>query len=172
MWACVQVASQHGSIIIVLWTAAKIAILWKQSLKRPTRTMPLSMELFYLNRFKRLSCNAEALNSITIIIVTMYDGISYSFIKKVCTKLTTQTPTRWSVQFFAELILPKGWGAIAKLLPLVDLFLLSTNEKALFFTVLSELSVAYFMDKNYLKPIFLSTAMDSWSCAGEDAVLL
>ena len=55
----------------------------------------------------------------------------------------------------------KGWGAIAKLLPLVDLFLLSTNEKALFFTVLSELSVAYFMDKNYLKPIFLSTAMDS-----------
>ena len=66
----------------------------------------------------------------------------------------------------------KGWGAIAKLLPLVDLFLLSTNEKALFFTVLSELSVAYFMDKNYLKPIFLSTAMDSWSCAGEDAVLL
>ena len=66
----------------------------------------------------------------------------------------------------------KGWGAIAKLLPLVDLFLLSTNEKALFFTVLSELSVAYFMDKNYLKPIFISTAMDSWSCAGEDAVLL
>ena len=55
----------------------------------------------------------------------------------------------------------KGWGAIAKLLPLVDLFLLSTNEKALFFTVLSELSVAYFMDKNYLKPIFISTAMDS-----------
>ena len=36
----------------------------------------------------------------------------------------------------------KGWGAIAKLLPLVDLFLLSTNEKALFFTVLNKLSVA------------------------------
>ena len=28
----------------------------------------------------------------------------------------------------------KGWGAIAKLLPLVDSFLLSTNKKAQFFT--------------------------------------
>ena len=45
----------------------------------------------------------------------------------------------------------KGWGAIAKLLPLVDSFLLSTNEKALFLTVLNKLSVAYFMDKNYVK---------------------
>ena len=56
---------------------------------------------------------------------------------------------------------PKGWGAIAKLLPLVDSFLLSTNEKTLFFTLLNKLSVAYFMDKNYLKPISISTAMDS-----------
>ena len=39
----------------------------------------------------------------------------------------------------------KGWGAIAKLLPLADSFLLSTNEKALFFTVLNKLSVAYFI---------------------------
>ena len=68
---------------------------------------------------------------------------------------------RISSQICEGLPRSKGWGAIAKLLPLVDLFLLSTNEKALFFTVLSELSVAYFMDKNYLKPIFLSTAMDS-----------
>ena len=55
----------------------------------------------------------------------------------------------------------KGWGAIAKLLPLVDSFLLSTNEKALFFTVLNKVLVAYFMDTKYLKPIFISTAMDS-----------
>ena len=55
----------------------------------------------------------------------------------------------------------KGWGAIAKLLPLVNSFLLSTNEKARFFTVLNNVSVAYFMDTKYLKPIFISTAMDS-----------
>ena len=60
----------------------------------------------------------------------------------------------------------KGWGAIAKLLPLVNLFLLSTNERALFFTVLSELSVAYFMDKNYLKPIF------RWKLRGEHSRVL
>ena len=34
----------------------------------------------------------------------------------------------WVVEFL------KGWGAIAKLLPLVDSFLLSTNKKAQFFT--------------------------------------
>ena len=55
----------------------------------------------------------------------------------------------------------KGWGAIAKLLPLDNSFLLSTNEKARFFTELNKLSVAHFMDKKYLKPIFVSTAMDS-----------
>ena len=71
----------------------------------------------------------------------------------------------WPLNFydfpFFKASIAKGWGVIAKLLPLVNLFLLSTNERALFFTVLSELSVAYFMDKNYLKPIFISTAMDS-----------
>ena len=55
----------------------------------------------------------------------------------------------------------KGWGAIAKLLPLVDSFLLSTNEKALFFTVLNKLSVAYFMDKNYVKNIYINGNEDT-----------
>ena len=55
-----------------------------------------------------------------------------------------------------------GWGAIAKLLQLVDSFLLSTNEKPLRFTVLDKLSVMYHMDKKYLKAIFISTAMLCW----------
>ena len=48
--------------------------------------------------------------------------------------VTLPLPLQMSTKTMTDDFLRKGWGAIAKLLPLVDSFLLSTNKKAQFFT--------------------------------------